>query len=35
MDENIANLTLEDINKAFRKYIDPDKFCVVKAGDFK
>lgn len=35
LDESIQDLTLEDINGAFRKYIKPDKFCVVKAGDFK
>ncbi|MCB0628585.1 MAG: insulinase family protein [Lewinella sp.] len=35
LDKKIEHLTLEDVNKAFRKYIDPEKFNVVKAGDFK
>ncbi len=26
--------TLEQVNAAWRKYIDPDKFAVVRAGDF-
>lgn len=35
LDQKIEALSLEDINSAFRKYIDPDKFNVAKAGDFK
>jgi zinc protease len=35
LDKKIEDLTLDDVNKAFRKYIDPEKFNVVKAGDFK
>ena len=31
----LADLTLEDINAAFRKYIDTQGFYVVNAGDFK
>ena len=35
LDEKIQSLTVDDINQAFRKYIDPAKFNIVKAGDFK
>ncbi len=31
---DIAALTVEAVNAAFRKYIDPAKLSVVKAGDF-
>ena len=34
-DEQINNLTLNQINTVFKKYIKPDQFNVVKAGDFK
>ncbi len=34
MEEQIKNLTVEQINTAFRKYIDPAKTIKVKAGDF-
>lgn len=30
----VQALTLDDVNAAFRKYIDPAKLTVVKAGDF-
>lgn len=33
-DEKIKGLTVEQINNAFRKYIDPAKVVMVKAGDF-
>lgn len=35
LDKKIQNLTVEDVNAAFKKYIDPSKFNIVKAGDFK
>lgn len=35
LDQMIENLTLEEVNKAFKKHIDPEKFCIAKAGDFK
>ncbi|MCB0664049.1 MAG: insulinase family protein, partial [Saprospiraceae bacterium] len=35
LEESVQNLTVEDINKAFKKYIDLDKFIFVKAGDFE
>ena len=35
LDEKIENLTLEEVNSVFRKYIKPDRFNIVKAGDFK
>jgi zinc protease len=31
----VSALTLEQVNAAFRKHIDPSTFVVVKAGDFK
>ena len=31
----IQALTLEQINAAFRKYLDPAGVTIVKAGDFK
>jgi len=34
-DEQIGNLTLEQVNTAFKKHIQPGQFNVVKAGDFK
>jgi zinc protease len=34
MEDEIKNLTAEQINTAFRKYIDPAKTIKVKAGDF-
>ncbi len=33
-DEQIQDLTLDQVNNAFRKYINPEQFNVVKAGDF-
>lgn len=35
LDKQIQSLTLEEVNAAFRKYIDPKRFNMVKAGDFK
>jgi zinc protease len=34
-DTQINNLTVEQVNTALRKYINPDKILYVKAGDFK
>lgn len=34
MDRQLENLTVEDVNRAFRKYVAPDKLSVFKAGDF-
>ena len=34
-DKEIEQLSLSQINNAFKKYIKPDQFNVVKAGDFK
>jgi predicted Zn-dependent peptidase len=28
-------MTLDQVNTAFRKHIDPDNVSIVKAGDFK
>ncbi len=35
IDEKIAALTVADVNAALKKYMNPDKAIVVKAGDFK
>ena len=35
LDEKINNLSLNQVNAAFKKYIKPDQFNVVKAGNFK
>jgi zinc protease len=35
MEERIAALTPEEVRSAFRKYIDPKKLVIVRAGDFK
>lgn len=34
LEEKVAKLTTADINKAFKKYIIPEKISYVKAGDF-
>ena len=34
-DARIQSLTLDQINAAFRKYVDPAGITIVKAGDFK
>jgi zinc protease len=34
LEEKIQNLTIEQVNATVRKYIDPSKFIIVKAGDF-
>lgn len=35
MDAKIQAATLEQVNAAFRKYLDPAQVSIVKAGDFK
>lgn len=35
LEEKIMNLTVEEINAAFKRYVDPSKFVIVKAGDFQ
>ena len=35
LEKRIAALTPEDVKTAFRKYIDPKKLVIVRAGDFK
>ena len=35
MDEKLAALTLEQVNSAFRRHVDPAAFSIVKGGDFK
>ena len=35
MDAKVQALTLEQVNAAFRKRIDPDSIAIVKAGDFQ
>jgi zinc protease len=34
-EKRIAALTPEDVTAAFRKYIDPKKLVIIRAGDFK
>jgi len=33
-DAKFQAVTLEEVNAAFRKYIDPEKLAIVKAGEF-
>ena len=35
VDAALGALTLEQVNAALRKYLTPDKFVSVYAGDFK
>ena len=35
MDQKLKNLSLEDVNTVFRKYIDPSKLTIIHAGDFE
>jgi zinc protease len=35
MEKRITALTPDDVKAAFRKYIDPKKLVIVRAGDFK
>jgi zinc protease len=34
MDKRIAELTPEQVNAAMRKHITPEKFTIIKAGNF-
>lgn len=34
-EKRLADLTVEDVNKALQKHIDPERLFVVMAGDFK
>ena len=34
LDAQLAGLTLEQVNAAFRRHIDPEAISVVKGGDF-
>jgi len=34
-EKQIENLTAADVQKAFKKYIDPKKLVIIRAGDFK
>jgi len=35
LEAQVSALTLDQINAAFRKYVDPSSFAIVKGGDFK
>lgn len=35
LEKKIAGLTVEEVNRAFRRHIDPKKLVIVRAGDFK
>lgn len=35
LEDKVAKLTVEDINKAMKKHIDPKKMVYVRAGDFE
>jgi zinc protease len=35
LDERIASLTPQDVKNAFRKFIDPKKLVIIRAGDFQ
>ncbi|MEL6944305.1 MAG: insulinase family protein [Bacteroidota bacterium] len=34
MEEKVANMTVEEVNKAMKKHVDLDKMVLIKAGDF-
>ena len=34
-EKQIENLTVADVQKAFKKYIDPKRLVIIRAGDFK
>jgi zinc protease len=34
-EKRLADLTVEDVNKALQKHIDPERLFIVMAGDFK
>jgi zinc protease len=33
-EKKLADLTLQDVNATFRKYVDPKKLIIIRAGDF-
>jgi len=35
LDAAVAALTPDQVNAAFKKYVDPSAFTIVKGGDFK
>jgi zinc protease len=35
LESKIKALTVDEVNSALRKHVDPNQFCVVTAGDFK
>lgn len=35
IEQKVAALTPDQVNAAFRKYVDPAQFTIIKAGDFK
>ena len=35
LEDKIANLTVEDVNRAMKKHVDPKKMVYVRAGDFE
>ncbi|WP_109299888.1 pitrilysin family protein [Aquimarina sp. AU474] len=35
LETKVKKLTIEDVNNVLKKYIDPSKFSIIKAGDFK
>jgi zinc protease len=35
LEKKIADLTVEEVNSAFRTHIDPKKLVIIRAGDFK
>jgi zinc protease len=35
LEKKIEALTIEEVNSAFRKHIDPKKLVIIRAGDFK
>ncbi|MFL5240959.1 MAG: M16 family metallopeptidase [Gemmataceae bacterium] len=34
-EKKLSNLTLDEVNATFRKYIDPKRLIIIRAGDFK
>jgi zinc protease len=35
LEKKVADLTVEEVNSAFRNHIDPKKLVIIRAGDFK
>lgn len=34
LEQRVKNLTVDEVNAAVRRYLDPERITVVKAGDF-